>query len=64
MYTNAVPIGGKVVATEWLVGLFVLVDLIKFCILPILFISLQSIRHPGSKCPSPLGYLNIVISVN
>ena len=32
------PIGGKVVAPEYPVGLFVFVDFIKSCILPLLFL--------------------------
>ena len=46
---KAEPIGGKVVAPESPVGLFVFVERIKFVILPLLFLSLQKIRHPGNK---------------
>ena len=61
---NAVPIGGNPSAPEFGAELFVFVDRIKFCILPLLFLSLQKIRQPGNRYPPLFGYLKFVVSVN
>ena len=42
---NALPTGGRVVAPESLVGLFVIVDRINSCILSLLFLSLAVITQ-------------------
>ena len=61
---NAVPIGGKLVAPAWLVGLFVFVDLINFVIIPFLYLSLQKYFHLGCKSAPVFGYSIAVVSVN
>ena len=57
------PIGGRLVAPESPVGLFVLVDRKKFCILPLLFLSLHFIFHRCNRYPPLLGALIIVVTV-
>ena len=61
---KAEPIGGKLDAPLSPVGLFVFVDLIKFVILPLLYLSLQKIRYDGSKNPPLLPAFIIVVSIN
>ena len=46
---KALPTVGKVSAPELDVGDFVFVDRIKFVTYPLLFLSLQTILHPGNK---------------
>ena len=63
IYMKLSPIGGKLVAPQLPVGLFVTVDLIKFCILPLLFLSLHLIIDCCNKQPPLLGAFIIVVSV-
>ena len=55
--------GGKLVAPELPVGEEVFVDRIKFCILPILYSSLQFLFQFCGKYPPLLSFLRVVVSV-
>ena len=61
---NALPMGGRLVAPELPVGLFVLVDLTKFCNLPLLFLSLHLIFHFCNEYLPVFGEIINVVSVN
>ena len=63
VYRNALPIGGMLVDPLLPVGLFVCVNLRKFCILPVLFLSLHLITQFCRRYPPVFGYLIFVVSV-
>ena len=64
IYKKLSPIGGGTIAPEFDVEDAVFVDRIKFCILPLLFLSLQNIRYFGKRESPLLGNFFIVVSVN
>ena len=61
---NAFPIGGGLVAPDSPVGLFEFVDLKKFVVFPLLFLSLQIIFQWGRRYPPVVPAFVVVISVN
>ena len=63
MYIKLLPTGGKDVAPHSDLGEFVFVDLKKFCILPLLFMSLHLINQFCNKLPPTFGNCVTVVSV-
>ena len=61
---NAVPISGTLVTSEPPIGLFVFVDLIKFVILPLLFLSIQLIFQYSRTYQPVFPASIVVVSVN
>ena len=64
IYIKLSPIGGITVAPLFPVGELVFVHRMKFCILPLLFLSLQNFRQLGKGYAQLFEFFIIVVSVN